>query len=59
MSTPPWMCLTGPDADGWISKSKISVGSQSVAHELGISTTPLMCPCTGAQPSSEYACAPE
>ena len=40
MSTSPLMCLTGPLADGWMSKSKISVGNQSVAHELGMSTTP-------------------
>ena len=34
----PLMCLTGPDADGWMSKSKISVGSHRVAQESGMST---------------------
>src|SRR5690606_28816758 len=40
----------GPSALGLSSISKISVGNQNVAQALGISTTPLMCPCTGAQP---------
>ena len=38
----PLMCLIGPAADGITSKSKISVGSQSVAQALGTSTTPEM-----------------
>ena len=50
MSTPPLMCLTGPSAFGITSKSNISVGNHKVAHAFGISTTPLMCPCTGAVP---------
>jgi hypothetical protein len=36
-----------------MSKSKISVGSHSVAQAFGTSTTPLMCPCTGAVPRIE------
>src|SRR5690242_2965389 len=36
----PLMCLMGPAADGMTSKSKISVGSHSVAQALGTSTTP-------------------
>jgi hypothetical protein len=44
------MCLVGPAAFGITSKAKISVGSHSVAQALGISTTPDMCPCTGAVP---------
>src|SRR5579863_363677 len=43
-STPPLTCLTGPAADGMMSKSKISVGRYSVAQAFGISTTPLMWP---------------
>jgi hypothetical protein len=50
MSTPPLMCLMGPDAFGITSKSKMSVGSHSVAQAFGISTTPEMWPCTGAVP---------
>src|ERR1035437_5909925 len=49
-STPPLMCFIGPADDGMISKSKISVGKYSVAQAFGISTTPLICPCTGATP---------
>ena len=49
-STPPLMCFTGPADDGMISKSKISVGKYSVAQAFGMSTTPLICPCTGATP---------
>jgi hypothetical protein len=49
-STPPLMCLIGPADDGMISKSKISVGRYSVAQALGMSTTPLIWPCTGATP---------
>ena len=49
-STPPLMCLIGPADDGMMSKSKISVGRYSVAQAFGISTTPLICPCTGATP---------
>ncbi len=41
-STPPLMCLIGPEAFGITSKAKISLGNHSVAHALGISTTPLM-----------------
>ena len=54
-STPPAMCRIGPAAVGLMSNSKISVGSQSVAQAFGMSTTPLMCPCTGAVPRIEYA----
>jgi hypothetical protein len=50
ISTPPLMCLMGPDAFGITSKSKMSVGSHSVAQAFGISTTPEMWPCTGAVP---------
>jgi len=53
------MCLVGPFAFGMTSKSKISVGNQSVAQALGTSTTPLICPWTGAVPRMEYACALE
>ena len=53
MSTPPLIPPLGPSAPGLMSKSKISVGSQSVAQEFGMSTTPLMCPCTGAVPKIE------
>jgi len=50
ISTPPLICFIGPSAFGMMSNSKISVGSHSVAQALGISTTPEMCPCTGAVP---------
>jgi hypothetical protein len=50
ISTPPLMCLMGPDAFGITSKSKMSVGSHSVAQAFGISTTPEIWPCTGAVP---------
>ena len=50
ISTPPFTCLIGPAALGMMSKSKISVGSQSVAQALGISTTPEMWPWHGAVP---------
>jgi hypothetical protein len=36
----PLICLIGPADDGMMSKSKISVGSHSVAQALGTSTTP-------------------
>lgn len=49
-STPPPTWAIGPDAFGFMSNSKISVGSHSVAHALGISTIPLMWPSTGAVP---------
>src|SRR5882724_9866717 len=55
----PLMCLIGPADDGMMSKSKISVGSHSVAQALGTSTTPEMWPWHGAVPRIEYACAPE
>ena len=38
----PSICLIGPADDGMMSKSKISVGSHSVAQALGTSTTPEM-----------------
>src|ERR1700733_2593745 len=38
----PLICLIGPADDGMMSKSKISVGSHSVAQALGTSTTPEM-----------------
>src|SRR5437764_6328764 len=44
ISTPGMTCLVGPAALGMTSKSKISVGSHSVAQAFGISTTPEMCP---------------
>ena len=44
MSTPPLMNLVGPADDGMMSKSKISVGSHSVAQAFGMSTTPEMWP---------------
>lgn len=53
ISIPPLMCLIGPTDDGMMSKSKISVGSHSVAQAFGTSTTPEMCPCTGAVPRME------
>src|SRR5689334_15070055 len=53
MSMLPSIIFTGPAAFGLMSKSKICVGSQSVAQELGTSTTPLMWPCTGAVPRIE------
>ncbi|MNI89852.1 hypothetical protein D3C73_1473090 [compost metagenome] len=56
---PRVICGTSPSALGWMSMSKISVGSHKVAQALGMSTTPLMWPCTGAVPNIEYACAPE
>jgi len=52
-STPPLICLTGPEAFGPMSNSNICVGNHSVAQALGMSTTPLMCPCTGAVPRIE------
>ena len=51
--TPPLMPPVGPSMPGLMSNSKISVGSHSVAHEFGMSTTPLMWPCTGAVPRIE------
>ncbi|MCP1962988.1 hypothetical protein ACVIU4_000081 [Bradyrhizobium barranii subsp. barranii] len=49
----PVMCLMGPAAEGITSKSKISVGSHSVAQALGTSTTPEMWPWHGAVPRIE------
>ena len=49
----PLMCLIGPTDDGMMSKSKISVGSHSVAQAFGTSTTPEMCPWHGAVPRIE------
>ena len=49
----PLMCLIGPADDGMMSKSKISVGSHSVAQALGMSTTPLIWPWHGAVPRIE------
>jgi DNA-binding CsgD family transcriptional regulator len=46
MSMLPSRCLIGPAALGLMSKSKICVGNHKVAHAFGISTTPLMWPCT-------------
>ncbi len=51
--TSPVMNLVGPAADGMMSKSKISVGSHSVAQAFGISTTPEMWPWHGAVPRIE------
>lgn len=42
MSTPFVTDAVGPFADGLMSKSKIAVGSHSVAQAFGMSTTPLM-----------------
>lgn len=53
MSMPPLICLMGPADDGMTSKSKISVGNHRVAQAFGTSTTPDMCPCTGAVPRIE------
>ena len=49
----PVMCLIGPADDGMMSKSKISVGSHSVAQAFGTSTTPEMWPWHGAVPRIE------
>ena len=49
----PLICLIGPADDGMTSKSKISVGSHSVAQALGTSTTPEMWPWHGAVPRIE------
>jgi len=49
----PLICLIGPADDGMMSKSKISVGSHSVAQALGTSTTPEMWPWHGAVPRIE------
>jgi hypothetical protein len=43
--------LAGPAALGMMSKPKMYLGSHSVAQALGISTTPEICPRTGAVPS--------
>jgi hypothetical protein len=51
--TSPVMNFVGPAADGMMSKSKISVGSHSVAQAFGISTTPEMWPWHGAVPRIE------
>lgn len=58
ISVPGVTSFSGPSAFGLISKSKISVGIQSVAQALGISTMPLICPSTGAVPRIESACSP-
>ena len=50
ITTEPSRCLIGPAELGLMSKSKICVGSHSVAQAFGTSTTPLMWPCTGAVP---------
>ena len=50
MGVPPFTCEIGPLALGMMSKSKMSVGSHSVAQALGISTTPEICPWHGAVP---------
>src|SRR5260221_7738924 len=49
----PVICFTGPADDGMMSKSKISVGSHSVAQAFGTSTTPEMWPWHGAVPRIE------
>lgn len=49
-SAPPLTMISGPDALGMMSKSKISAGIHNVAQALGMSTMPLMCPSTGAVP---------
>lgn len=46
----PRSCGRGPSTPGLMSKSKISVGRYNVAQAFGMSTTPEMCPCTGAVP---------
>lgn len=53
MSMLPSRYLTGPEAFGLMSNSKICVGSHRVAQALGTSTTPLIWPCTGAVPRME------
>ncbi len=50
ISIEPSRCSFGPSAFGFMSNSKMSVGSHSVAQALGISTTPEIWPCTGAVP---------
>lgn len=50
ISIEPSRYFFGPSALGIMSHSKISVGNQRVAQALGISTTPEICPCTGAVP---------
>ncbi|QBJ22451.1 aldo/keto reductase [Kocuria marina subsp. indica] len=52
----PGSTCVGPLAEGRMSTSKISVGRYTVAHELGMSTTPEKRPSMGAAPSSRYAC---
>jgi len=49
----PLICLIGPADDGITSKSKISVGSHSVAQAFGTSTTPEIWPWHGAVPRIE------
>jgi hypothetical protein len=41
-ATAPRSALPGPEADGRMSKSKISVGMARVQQALGISTMPLI-----------------
>jgi hypothetical protein len=53
MSTDPSRNLVGEFAFGRMSKSKICVGSHSVAQARRMSTTPLMWPWTGAVPRIE------
>lgn len=53
MSILPSRNFVGPAAVGLMSKSKICVGSHKVAQAFGTSTTPLICPCTGAVPRIE------
>ena len=55
-----WSTTTdGPLALGLTSKLKISVGTASVAHALGLSTMPLMGHSTAAVPRMAYTCSPE
>ena len=49
-SIEPSRNFVGPSAPGIRSYSKTSVGSHSVAQAFGMSTTPEICPCTGAVP---------
>ena len=48
-SVPPTI-FVGPSAFGVMSKLKMSVGRYSVAQAFGMSTIPLILPCTGAVP---------
>lgn len=55
MSTEPSTSRVGPSTEGINAEpfSKMSVGSHSVAQAFGTSTTPEICPCTGAVPRIE------